>query len=66
VKTLTGDRLALIDVLVAETELGAVMAALLQKTNTLTDALRALLYCGTTLAACVARAAMACRPAVSR
>jgi hypothetical protein len=66
VKTLTGDRLALIDALVAETELGAVMAALVQKTNTLTDALRALLHCGTTLAAFVARAAMACRPAVNR
>jgi hypothetical protein len=52
VKTLTGDRLALIDALVAESEVGGVMAALLQKTNTLTDPLRALLYCGTTLAAC--------------
>jgi hypothetical protein len=49
-KTLTGDRLALIDALVAETELGGVMAALLQKKNTLTDALRALLHCGTIFA----------------
>jgi hypothetical protein len=30
-KTLTSDRLALIDALVAETELGGVMAALLHK-----------------------------------
>lgn len=41
-KTLAGDRLALIDALVAETELGGVTAALLEKDEHLTDALRAL------------------------
>ena len=41
-KTLTGDRLALIDALVAETELGGVTAALLERDEHLADALRVL------------------------
>jgi predicted nucleotidyltransferase component of viral defense system len=41
-KVLPDDRLALIDALVAETELGGVTAALLEKDEHLTDALRAL------------------------
>lgn len=41
-KTLAGDRLALIDALVAATEPGGVTAALLEKDEHLTDALRAL------------------------